>query len=173
MNDYPPDMIPPTDVKSVIRIPEFVRFVAVLMLGAVIDFGVLNILLLLLPRATFGDLIVVIASAGGFICGLSANFLLHRYWTFRETERKPIRQQLPVFVFISLSALVLRLILVAVLYPLIRESLGGVADLVVQQTLGANIAQFLAMGVSMFWNYYANRRWTYQARGRRFKSLIR
>jgi len=142
---------------------EALRFIIVLLVGAVLDLTVMNILLWIFTNALdMGSEAVTLASAGGFISGLVSNYLLHRYWTFRGAERQSVGRQLSVFMAVSLSALVLRLILVSLLFPVAQSSAASVvSDVAFARTLSANFAQITAMGVSMVWNYYANRRWTY------------
>jgi len=143
---------------------EFVRFIVVLLIGAVIDLGMMNMLLWVLTNTLhMGAEAVPLASAGGFVSGLISNYLLHRYWTFRGSAPQSVGRQLPVFVVVSVSALVLRLILVSVLFPAAQSGAASlVSDAALIRTLSANFAQITAMGVSMIWNYYANRRWTYR-----------
>jgi putative flippase GtrA len=152
-------------IRSSIVTFEALRFIIVLIIGAIIDLGAMNILLWIFTNALkMGSEAVTMASAAGFTFGLTSNYLLHRYWTFRGVERQSVGQQLPVFVVVSISALVVRLILVSLLFPMAQSGTASVVgDAVLARTLGANFAQITAMGASMAWNYYANRRWTYRA----------
>ncbi|MBE2268117.1 MAG: GtrA family protein [Anaerolinea sp.] len=148
---------------------QFVRFMVVLVTGAAIDVALMNILLwIFINGINLGSEAVMLASAGGFIGGLASNYLLHRYWTFRGVEQQSVGRQLPVFVVVSFSALVLRLIVVSLLFPIAQSgAASAMSDAALARTLGANFAQMTAMGVSMVWNYYANRRWTYRAAAKR------
>lgn len=144
---------------------QLVRFIVVLIIGAVVDIAIMNVLLWVFTNALeMGNEAVTLASAGGFTSGLISNYILHRYWTFRGAERQSVGRQLPVFVLVSLSALAVRLILVSLLFPLVQSGAGSlISDTSLIRTVSANFAQIMAMGVSMIWNYYANRRWTYHA----------
>ena len=143
---------------------EIMRFIIVLSIGAVLDLIVMNILLQVFTNVlSWGNGAILIASAGGFVSGLVSNYILHRFWTFRVAKRDSVGRQLPVFVVVSLSALLLRLVLISLVFPLAQQGLTTLAlDAALARTLSANIAQITAMGFSMLWNYYANRRWTYR-----------
>ena len=144
--------------------PDFIRFILVLGIGAVIDLGTMNVLLWVFNNISrLVDIGIPMASGAGFVCGLISNYVLHRYWTFGGAKRNSVGWQLPVFVVVSLSALLLRLVLVSVVFPLAHQGSTTLApDAALARTLSANIAQIAAMGSSMLWNYYANRRWTYR-----------
>lgn len=126
----------------------FVKFSVVGAIGAVIDFGLLNLM-----RGVFGwDLIW--ANTLSVSVAIFSNFTWNRLWTFPESRTRRKRKQLPKFALVNLIGLLVNnLIVVGVdahLVPLVGEP------------LSYNIAKAVAIGVVLFWNFGANRFWTYR-----------
>jgi putative flippase GtrA len=135
----------------------FLKFMFVGALGAVVDFGALNIL------THFFDLPVTLAGVISFSLAVTHNFLWNRYWTYPESRSFPLIPQYLQFFIINATALLIRVpILALVPSPVIGflESLGvapGTAEV-----LGNNFALALAVGIAMFWNFFVNRFVTYR-----------
>jgi putative flippase GtrA len=126
-------------------------------LGAVVDFGALNILTHVL------DLPVTLAGVISFALAVTHNFTWNRYWTYPESRHFPLLPQYVQFVVINATALLIRVpILALVPGPVIGffESL-GVAP-ATAEVLGNNFALALAVGIAMFWNFFVNRFVTYR-----------
>lgn len=135
----------------------FLKFMFVGALGAVVDFGTLNIL------THIFDLPVTLAGVISFALAVSHNFTWNRYWTYPESRRSPLLPQYVQFVVINATALLIRVpILALVPGPLIGflESL-GIAP-VTAEVLGNNLSLALAVGIAMFWNFFVNRFVTYR-----------
>jgi putative flippase GtrA len=136
----------------------FIRFLVVGLFGAVVDFGIENLL-----NLSFG---VAYVWAGGisFICAILSNFFWNRFWTYPDSRNKPIVRQLLQFAAVSITGLAIRLPILRFLEPemtrlfrLLPESLLILpADL-----LGKNITLCIAVGIVLFWNFFVNRYWTY------------
>ncbi|HNR46975.1 MAG TPA: GtrA family protein, partial [Anaerolineaceae bacterium] len=91
----------------------FLRFAVVGTIGAVIDFGIFNLLIWLGMRA-------IVASAISFIAAVISNFLWNRYWTYPDSRSKPLARQMVQFLLVSLVGLGIRAGLFAILeIPLI------------------------------------------------------
>ncbi len=126
----------------------FAKFAIVGAVGAVIDFGLLNLL-----RGYFGwDL--VWANTVSVSAAVLSNFVWNRLWTFPESRARKKRKQLPQFALVNLVGLLINNLIVvgvdAILVPHIGEP------------LSYNAAKLLAIGVVLFWNFGANRLWTYR-----------
>lgn len=141
----------------------FAKFTVVGAIGFVIDFGTFNALTVLLGIWS------VLASALSFIAALTSNFLWNRYWTYPDSRSKPVLQQLVQFALVNLVGLGIRTPIFAFSEgPFIRLAGRLLAqrplppglglDAVV---LGRNLALALAVVVVLFWNFGANRIWTY------------
>jgi putative flippase GtrA len=135
----------------------FIKFMFVGALGAIVDFGALNLL------AHVFDVPVTIAGIVSFTLAVSQNFLWNRYWTYPESRAFPAIQQYLQFFVINATALLIRVpILALVPGPVINflESVGVAPS--TAEVLGNNFALALAVGIAMFWNFFVNRFVTYR-----------
>lgn len=159
------------------EVERFLKFAIVGAFGAVVDFGTLNILqhTLLHPEGPNEKLYVAMASGIAFTAAVISNFFWNRYWTYPDSRSRHVGLQLAQFFFINTVAVVARLIFVSMAYaPLgeFAESLLGHPDVeeAVANRLGTNLAQAIAVGVAMFWNFFMNRYWTYNDVDKHHKS---
>jgi len=135
----------------------FLKFMFVGAMGAIVDFGVLNLL------AHVFDVPVTIAGVISFSLAVTSNFIWNRYWTYPESRAFPAIPQYLQFFVINATALLIRVpILVLVPGPVISllES-WGVAP-ATAEVLANNFALALAVGIAMFWNFFVNRFITYR-----------
>jgi putative flippase GtrA len=135
----------------------FLRFAFVGAIGAVIDFGVFNLLV------HFTTISPVVASVCSFITAVCSNFVWNRYWTYPDSRSKHVAHQLLQLVVISLIGLLIRTPLFAFLEKtLIKFFTSNNMSIPLTPTfLGHNISLAIAIIVVMFWNFFANRLWTY------------
>lgn len=154
------------------EIERFLKFATVGILGAIIDFGVLNLLqaTLLTPQEPHATFKVAAATGTAFVSAVSSNFIWNRYWTYPDSRSRPIQRQWVQFFLVSAAGLTFRLVWVRSLFgPLgrlgvdILKGLGVVETmtLTAQRRLGTNFAQFFAVWIVMVWNFFVNRYWTY------------
>ena len=135
----------------------FLKFMFVGALGAVVDFGTLNLL------AHVFDVPVTVAGIISFALAVTQNFLWNRYWTYPESRNFPLVPQYFQFFIINATALLIRVpILALVPGPVINllVSTGVAAN--TAEVLGNNFALALAVGIAMFWNFFVNRFVTYR-----------
>lgn len=135
----------------------FFRFALVGMIGAGIDFAAFNLLV------TFAQIPAVVASICSFSLAVASNFLLNRYWTYPDSRSKRIRHQVTQFGLVSVVGLIIRTPLFAAMQSLLiavfsKMRLPGSLS---PTFLGHNIGLGIAIIVVMFWNFFANRFWTY------------
>jgi putative flippase GtrA len=135
----------------------FFRFAVVGCIGAVIDFGVFNIL------SSVVRVPAVIASIISFLLAVCSNFIWNRYWTYPDSRSKAFQHQMMQFVIISLAGLAIRTPLFAFLEKLIisEVSLFQIPSPLTPVMVGHNIALAIVILIVMFWNFFANRFWTY------------
>lgn len=126
----------------------FVRFLTVGALGTFLDFS----LLALLKSA---GLATLPANSLSFLAGLTNNFVLNRRWTFRDSIDLDWKKQLAAFFMISLAGLILNNLILLALEQ-------GLEYLFGQPGWGYLPAKAAATGVVVFWNYFANRFWTFK-----------
>jgi len=135
----------------------FLKFAVVGVIGAVIDFGVMN----LLTQAV--GMSLVPAGTISFICAVCSNFIWNRYWTYPDSRSRPIARQLVMFFVVNVAGVAIRIpILHYVEPPLIRLFEGArLPALLEAEFLAKNLTLALAVGIVMLWNFFVNRYWTY------------
>jgi putative flippase GtrA len=136
----------------------FLRFAVVGAIGAVVDFGVMNLLVNLLAAP------LVLAGTISFIAAVLSNFTWNRFWTYPDSRSKPLLRQLIQFTVINVIGLGIRVPLLAGLEPLmfrLFNSLPFQLPFFTPKFLGENFTLAIAVVVVMFWNFFANRYWTY------------
>ncbi|MEN6481132.1 MAG: GtrA family protein [Anaerolineaceae bacterium] len=136
----------------------FLRFAIVGAVGAVIDFGIFN----LLTQIT--DIKAVWASVISFIAAVISNFIWNRYWTYPDSRSKPITQQMVQFIIISLVGLGIRAASFSALETILLQFFTQKLPqtFVFTPTFVAhNFTLAILILIVMIWNFLANRIWTY------------
>jgi putative flippase GtrA len=143
----------------------FLKFAVVGTLGAVIDFGTLNLLIL-----AFG-FSKAVANTCSFTVAVFSNFVWNRLWTFPESRDRPIAPQLVQFFLVNIGGLLLNQ---AIFLSLDAWVLGEAGLLAAPMTalalniglnhyeLAYNLSKAVATIIVLFWNFGANRVWTYR-----------
>jgi len=135
----------------------FLKFSFVGVTGTIVDFGIMNLMSLAF------HLPLVWAQAISFVVAVINNFLWNRYWTYPDSRSKKAQNQLLQFFLINLVGIVIRTPLI----PWLNNLILGVLD---QSTINLPVENFvfsqnLALAASiliiLFWNFFANRYWTY------------
>ncbi len=136
----------------------FLRFAAVGAFGAVVDFGIANVLVYVFSTSlVFGGIV-------SFICAILSNFTWNRYWTYPDSRTKPIGRQLIQFSIVSVMGLTIRIPILHYLeHPLfdLFSSLPISIPVLSPDVLAKNITLAIAVIIVMFWNFFVNRYWTY------------
>jgi len=139
----------------------FIRFAIVGSLGAAVDFVVYNILISRFSSS------VIFAGTISFLTAVLNNFFLNRTWTYQDSRSKQVPRQLGEFFIVSLVGLLLRIPLLAILNPIIQELINKLSavfslspDFPYEQ-IGNNITLAIIIVIVLFWNFFANRYWTY------------
>lgn len=121
---------------------ELVKFAMVGFSSTVIDFSILNVCIKLLsfsiPFATFW----------GFIFGTTNGYFLNNHWTFKDRNKSANSRDLTKYATISAIGLGLT--------ELIMHQLA------VESNIHYNIAKLIAVFIVFFWNFFANRYWTFK-----------
>ena len=136
----------------------FFRFALVGIIGAVVDFGTMNLLVAIFSAT------LRFAGTVSFIVAVLSNFIWNRYWTYPDSRSKPILKQLVEFFVINAMGLVIRLPILILLEPLFLRLITIVNiqyPFVTAGFLAKNITLSVAVVIVMFWNFFANRYWTY------------
>jgi putative flippase GtrA len=163
------------------EVKRFIKFLVVGGIGFVVDFGIFNLLLnpmnaLVEPGTWFYDLLLqfgfsdyfithlgpTIASAISFVAAVCSNFLWNRYWTYPDSRSRSRRRQFTMFFIVSAIGVLIRIPIVFFMTPVFRSLVGSVGLLQAYTTrLADNLSLAVAVLVVLFWNFFANRHWTY------------
>ena len=147
------------------EISRFLKFSVVGAVGAVIDFGLLNILV------QFAGFSKVGANACSFTAAVISNFVWNRLWVYPETRGDPLRKQFVQFIIVNLAGLAIN---TAIFFASDRWLLGEVGLLarpvgalalaigIDHFDLAYNGAKVIATVVVLFWNFFVNRLCTFR-----------
>lgn len=136
----------------------FLRFSVVGAIGAVVDFGVFNLLTQLTAIPA------VWATGISFVAAVCSNFLWNRFWTYPDSRSKPFIQQIGQFFLINTIGLAIRIPLFAWLERLVVAAVGRLLKpsfFLTPTFIGHNLSLAAVILVVMMWNFFANRLWTY------------
>lgn len=159
----------------------FLKFLVVGAIGFIVDFCIFNLLLnpvntllmpgnplyVLLSDLGFGDYFIThlgptLASAISFVAAVCSNFLWNRYWTYPDSRSRSRRRQFTMFFIVSVVGVLIRIPIVFVMTPIFRSLVGSIGSLQAYTTrLADNLSLAVAVLVVLFWNFFANRHWTY------------
>lgn len=143
-------------LKNPVERTRFLKFAAVGVVGAIIDFGVANLLV-----AAFHTPLVV-AGTVSFICAVMSNFVWNRFWTYPESRSKHVVGQLGQFALVNAAGLLIRIPILTLAEPILNNWLTNYSfPPRVDQLISHNITLAIAVGVVMMWNFFVNRYWTY------------
>ena len=161
------------------EVERFLKFAVVGVFGAAVDFGTVILLqaTLLPPTDKSGQPIamnVFVATTIAFIAAVISNFTWNRIWTYPDSRSKSMRRQLVLFAFISFVGWLGRTIWISLAFHWLGETLMPtllpiihlfrptyIPSYTAEGKIGTLIAQLIGVIVVMFWNYIANRMWTY------------
>ncbi len=138
----------------------FFRFISVGAIGAVVDFGIMNL---------FSKLFNMPLTAAGtisFVCAIISNFFFNRIWTYPDSRSRSITRQLTMFFVVNVAGLAIRLPILHYLEPPMLNLSGRIAPFIPFITLtsgfiGKNLTLAVAVSIVMLWNFFINRYWTY------------
>lgn len=159
----------------------FLKFLVVGAIGFVVDFGIFNLLLnpvnaMLMPGQRAYELLAQlglsdytithlgpsVASAISFVAAVCSNFLWNRYWTYPDSRSRSRRRQFTMFFLVSVVGVLIRIPIVFLMTPVFRSLVSSVGPLQAYTTrLADNLSLGVAVVVVLFWNFFANRHWTY------------
>jgi putative flippase GtrA len=135
----------------------FLKFMAVGAFGALVDFGIANLL------AHFFNMPLVYAGTISFTCAVISNFIWNRYWTYPDSRSRPLHRQLIMFFAVNVAGIAIRLpILKFGESPLLKFFQNqNLPSSITPDFLARNFTLAIAVGIVMLWNFFVNRYWTY------------
>lgn len=139
---------------------ERVRFFNYLTVGAsgfVVDFLFFNLFRWVI------NLSLEVSSTLSFILAVINNFTLNRLWTFPDSRSKQASGQLVQFAIVAVIGLAIRrTALYFITEPLVDIFVQmNLTELLAPRVLGENLALAIVVLIVMFWNFFANRYWTF------------
>ncbi len=143
------------------EVKRFAKFATVGAAGAFTHFTIVNILVQLVGLSE------QTANPFGFVAAVLQNFLLNRRWTFPESRQRNAGRQLAQFTIISLIGLVVNQLVFTTVHNYLEPYwLNWTGQERLGHALSYNFALAVAIGVVLFWNFAANRLWTYRGLSR-------
>jgi putative flippase GtrA len=155
------------------EVERFLKFAIVGAIGAIVDFATVFVLqATVLPPVD--PLHVALATSIAFCAAILSNFTWNRLWTYPDSRSRSLRRQLALFTFISLVGWLGRTAWIAAahlplgkfLMPILLPEIhwfrpGYVPSPTAEAKLGTFAAMVIGIIIVMFWNFFANRMWTY------------
>ncbi|PIT97851.1 MAG: hypothetical protein COT71_04105 [Candidatus Andersenbacteria bacterium CG10_big_fil_rev_8_21_14_0_10_54_11] len=132
---------------------QFIKFGVTGTVGAVVDFTTYNLLTRGLGWMTFYTVLgqkIIMANNVSVFFAIISNFVLNKYWTFRDSSTKVVRQWTGYF-FLNVFTWALNQLLVSYFVfqvPLMADLFGNQRD---------NAAKALAIGIILFLNFFGSK----------------
>ena len=147
------------------ELERFIKFAIVGAIGAVVDFTVLNIMKILFEHIGLGvgwqigldpqQIQLIAANIISFSVAVVSNFTWNRLWTFPESRDRPVASQLAQFATVNIIGLLINTVILVVMDTYVFSNFFN-------ERVSYNLAKAFAIGVVLFWNFGANRIWTYK-----------
>ena len=119
---------------------QFIKFGLVGTSSAIVDFAILNLLVLIF------HLNVYLSATISFVLAVTNGFIWNRLWTFKSEGVKTLEYS--KFMFVNIIGLGMNL---------------GIMFVLIQYFgLWYNFAKAVAIVIVMFWNFYASKRWVFE-----------
>jgi len=122
---------------------QFIKFAIVGTSSTIVDFAVLNLLVLVFHFNVY------LSATISFILAVTNGFIWNRFWTFRSEGKKTL--EYGKFMFVNTIGLGMNL---AIMFVLIHYL-----------DLWYNFAKAIAIVIVMFWNFYGSKKWVFKDRG--------
>ncbi len=135
----------------------FIKFMVVGAFGAVVDFGIANLL------SHFFDMPLVYAGTISFTCAVISNFIWNRYWTYPDSRSRALHHQLGMFFIVNVVGVAIRIPILHFVEPPLLNFFTNqpISVSLSPDFIARNLTLALAVGIVMLWNFFVNRYWTY------------
>ncbi len=124
---------------------QFGKFASVGFANTAVDFGVLNLLLLLFGIT--GGICYSIFKGASFTIAVIHSYVWNKFWTFKRKKTEQVGGEFVQFLVVSLIGLGINVGIASLIVNYIS------APAVVSPTLWANIGAAAAVAISMVWNF--------------------
>jgi putative flippase GtrA len=148
------------------EVERFIKFAIIGTLSTLVDFAALNVLqaTVLPPEGPNEAVRVLVATIISYLIGLANSFFFNRQWTYPDARTRSVWGQIGRFFTVYVLALGLRSVVIWVSYPLWGQVTRGLLADVTNTTvarIATNLATGSAIAITMLWNFFANRYWTF------------
>lgn len=135
----------------------FLKFATVGAFGALIDFGVMNMM------THMFNMRLVFAGTISFACAVFSNFMLNRFWTYPDSRSRHFLHQFGMFLIVSLAGIAFRIPILHYVEPPMAALVERITHIPQANAhiIAKNATLAFAIGVVMIWNFFINRYWTY------------
>ena len=131
------------------EIKRFLRYAIVGMWGFIVDFTILNLLLFWAHFPPW------LANTCSFSIAVLNTFTLNRFFTMPESRSRPVGKQLAQFFLVNLVGYGINELVFLGSHELVWGHLFG-------PIIAWNLSKATASGIALFWNFGANRLWTWR-----------
>ena len=154
----------------------FLKFCVVGTIGTIINFALFNLFFRVVFKQQYllhpnlEDLYLVVSTVASNSAAVVNNYMWSRFWVYPETKHQSGGRKFMQFVVVSLIAIGLQagIVWVTERWFLGRSGLfGGLVASIAETVnvehiaLSSNGALVIATGIVLFWNFFANRMWTF------------
>lgn len=138
---------------------EFLRFFKFLLvgtIGAIIDFGIMNLVTILFSPP------LVVSGSISFICAVLSNFLWNRFWIYPDSRSRPVTKQLVMFFIVNTVGIMVRIPVLHFVEPNMYLILSKFGEFPISlDVISKNLTLAITVILILFWNFFINRLWTY------------
>ena len=129
---------------------QLVKFGLVGLSSTAVNFAVLNLMLIALHQNRY------VAVTVAFLVSVVNGYFWNKRWTFRAAPAKAVHTQFTQFLLVNAVSWGLDLLFVRLISVPLEH------DFHISMVKATNLAQLVATGVLVFWNFFANRLWTFK-----------
>lgn len=124
---------------------QFMRFILVGFLNTAVDFGILNLLMVIFR--VYDGWPFSLFKAISFSCAVTNSYFLNKFWTFQKEDKAKI-QEFSKFLIISIIALLINVSLSSFLVNKIGPQFN------ISPILWANLSALITVGVTILINFF-------------------
>ncbi len=151
-------MIAPQKAAAFIQKRGFRQLIKFAIVGAsstAVNFAVLNFMLIVFHESKYPSVTVA------FLVSVVNGYIWNKRWTFKAAQAKAVHTQFTQFLLVNTVGLGLDLLIIKLLSVPLERYL-HFPDQHLTMVVATNMAQLVATGVAVFWNFFANRLWTFK-----------
>ena len=134
---------------------QLIKFAIVGISSTAVNFAVLNLMLIVLHLTKYPAVTVA------FLVSVVNGYIWNKRWTFKAAQAKAVHTQFTQFLLVNTVGLGLDLLIIKLISVPLERYL-HFPDQHLTMVVATNLAQLVATGVAVFWNFFANRFWTFK-----------